>query len=198
MKRSVLLFFVLMGYLNFANGQNLKDEAMEAKDTSYQCFIKLSDSTIIKYQHLKYKMPPFSYGYLEGDGEKLKYNSEDILCFQDEKGYWLRIVNPTASAQPVIGKLSLDNFFAVRIAKGKIEMFMKYSNNGRSVSDDKYQSGRSYYIKKDNVLTPLDKWGVGLKNMMKDKKKFYNDFDISGKMKIKEMVEIVQDYNKSK
>ncbi len=198
MKRSVLLFFILAGYLNFANGQNLKDEAIEAKDPAYQCFIKLVDSSIIKYEHLKYKTPPLSYGYLEGDGEKLKYKAEDILCFQDEKGYWLRIVDPSLSRTPVVGRLSLDNFFAVRIAKGKIEMFMKYSNNGRSVSDDKYQSGSSYFIKKENVLNPLDKWGVGLKNMMKDNKAIYSNFDDSGKMKIKEMIEIVEEYNSSK
>jgi hypothetical protein len=198
MKKSLLLFFVLITYLNFVNGQNFKDEAIEAKDTSYQCFIQLTDSTIIKYAHLKYKMPPLSYGYLQGDGEKLKYQAEDILCFQDEKGYWLRIINPSASIKPVVGRLSLDNFFAVRIAKGKIEMFMQYANNGRSVSDDRYSSGASYYIKKGSVFTGVDIWGVNLKNMMSDNKKMYSSIDVNDRKKIKELIEIVEEYNKSK
>ena len=143
-------------------------------------------------------MPPLSYGYLEGDGEKLKYQAEDILCFQDEKGYWLRIVDPSASTKPVVGRLPLSNFFAVRIAKGKIEMFMKNSNNGKGVLDKNYSSGVSYYIKKGSTFTGLDKWGVGLRNMMKDNKKIYNNFDYSGDMTIKEMIETIAEYNKSK
>src|SRR5690242_20583883 len=89
MKKGILLFFILTGYLNCSIGQNFKKEAIEAKDTTYKFFIKLTDSTIIKYNHLKYKAPLLVNGYLEGDGEKLKYTAEDILCFQDDQGYWL-------------------------------------------------------------------------------------------------------------
>lgn len=187
MKNCVLLFLILTGYVNFAGGQNFKKEAIEAKDTAYQCFIKLTDSTIIKYEHLKYKTPPLSYGYLEGDGEKLKYRAEDILCFQDEQGYWLRIVNPSLSRTPIVGRYTFDNFFAVRIVRGEIEMFRKYSD-GQPV----------YFIKKGAAFQPLDKWGVGLKNMMKDNKKLYNDIDISGEARMKDLVKIAREYNKGK
>jgi hypothetical protein len=187
MKNYALLFLVLMGYVNSANCQNFKKEAIEAKDTAYQCFIKLTDSTIIKFQHLKYKTPPLSYGYLEGDGEKLKYQAEDILCFQDEQGYWLRIVDPSLSRTPVVGRYSFDHFFAVRLVRGQIEIFRKYSNG---------EPG--YFIKKGIAFQPLDKWGVGLKNMMKDNKKLYNDIDVSSDANMKDLVKIAQEYNKSK
>jgi len=199
MKKHVV-FILLISHLFTVKlcGQNFKDEAIEAKDTSYQCFIKLSDSSIIKYTHLKYKMPPLSYGYLEGDGEKLKYKAEDILCFQDEKGYWLRVVQPSTTNSPVVGRLSFDNFFGVRIVKGKVELFMQYSNNGRGVLDKQYESGRSYYVRKGNIFTGLDIWGVNLKNMMTDNKRVYNSIDVNDKKKIKELIEIVEEYNKNK
>ena len=183
--KNYFLFLVLAGYANFAISQNFKQEAIDAKDTAYKCFIKLTDSAILKYEHLKYKMPPLSYGFLEGDGEKLKYQAEDILCFQDEKGYWLRIVNPSLSRTLIVGRYSFDNFFAVRIVKGEIEMFRKYSG-GEPV----------YFIKKGTAFQPLDKWGVGLKNMMKDNKTLYNDIDVSGRADMKELVKIAQEYNK--
>ena len=187
MKNCVLLFLLLTGYVNFVSGQNFKTEAIEAKDAAYQCFIKLKDSNIIKYEHLKYKLPPLSYGYMEGDGEKLKYRAEDILCFQDEKGYWLRIVDPSLSRTPIVGRYSFDNFFAVRLVKGKIEIFRKYSD-GEPV----------YFIKKGATFQPLDKWGVGLKNMMKDNKNLYTDIDVSGRVKMKDLIKIAQEYNTSK
>jgi hypothetical protein len=198
MTKFIAFVFGFTIFSNFVNGQNFKDEAIEAKDTAYHCFIKLVDGTIIKYEHLKYKMPPLSYGYLEGDGEKLKYKAEDIVCFQDEKGYWFRVVDPSTFTQPIAGRLSFDNFFGVRIVKGKIELFMQYSNNGRSVSDDKYQSGRTYFLKKGDAFAGWDDRGINLRNMMKDNKKFYNSIDISEKIKVKESIEIIEEYNKSK
>ncbi len=49
--------------------QNYKEEAIEAKEPGYAGLIKLSkDSNILKYNILKYRMPPMSYGFLEGDG----------------------------------------------------------------------------------------------------------------------------------
>jgi hypothetical protein len=189
-------FFLLITQLITINllAQNYKDEAIAAKDTGYTCFIKLSiDSSIIKYNVLKYKMPPMSYGYLEGDGEKLKYKIEDVLSFQDEKGYWLKVFEPAANSKPVVGKLSFEGFFAVRIVSGKIELYTQKS------TDDRQAFGsRSYFIKKGNALTGLDIWGVNLKNMMNDNKKMYNSIDVDGRKKIKDLIEIIKEYNKSK
>lgn len=187
MKYSALLLLFLLGYVNLISSQNFKKEALEAKDTAYQCFVKTTDSTIIKFEHLKYKTPPLSYSYLEGDGQKLDYRAEDILCFQDEKGYWLRIVDPSLSRTPIVGRHSFDNFFAVRLVIGKIEIFRRYSG-GEPV----------FYIKKGTAFQPLDKWGVGLKNMMTDNEKLYNEIDVSGIARMKDLVKIAKEYNASK
>ena len=197
--RKYLSIFVLTIFAT-ANlmAQNFKDEAIEAKDPKYVCFVQLSDSvgTIIKYTTLKYKTPPLSYGYLQGDGEKLPYGPEDLLAFQDDKGYWLRVSNPVGGTKPVIGKLPFTNFFAVRIKSGKLELFMQYMNNGRGVLDNGYESGRSYFLRKGAVITGLDKFGVGLKNAVKDNKNISADFeDRFGKGKIKDVIEIIDEYN---
>lgn len=189
------VFFLLITQLITLKvvAQNYKDEAIAAKDTGL-CFIKLSsDSSIVKYNTLKYKMPPMSYGYLEGDGEKLKYGIEDVLAFQDEKGYWLRVFVPAANSKPVIGKLSFDGFFAVRIIAGKIELYTQRSVDGREGF-----GGRAYFVKKGDALTGLDVWGVNLKNMMSDNKKMYNSIDVDDRKKIKELIEIIGEYNKGK
>ena len=117
----------------------------------------------------------------------MDYRAEDILCFQDEKGYWLRIVNPYLSRTPIVGRHSFDNFFAVRLVIGKIEIFRRYSG-GEPV----------FYIKKGTAFQPLDKWGVGLKNMMTDNEKLYNEIDVSGIARMKDLVKIAKEYNASK
>jgi hypothetical protein len=188
MKKLMLLTIIFILVWNNVNAQNYKDEAIAARDTG-SCFIKLSsDSIIVKYNTLKYKMPPMSYGYLEGDGEKLKYEVKDILCFQDEKGFWLRTAEPTKS---LIGKAPFDGFFAVRICNGKIELFGQYIRNNNN-------SGWSYFVRKENIFTGLDTWGVNLKNMMSDNKRIYNSIDVNDRKKVKELIEIVEEYNKSK
>lgn len=189
-------FFLLIAQFFTSNlvAQNYKDEALAAKDPAYSGFIKLSkDSSILKYNVLKYKMPPMSYGFLEGDGEKLKYGIEDVLCFQDENGFWLRIFTPVANSKPVVGKLSFEGFFAVRIISGKIELYTQ-----RSSGDHHSFGNRVYFIKKGDVLTGVDIWGVNLKNMMSDNKKMYNSIDVDGRKKISDLIEIIEQYNKNK
>ena len=193
MKKSFIMFCVSLLCMKFSNAQNFKEQAVDAKDPAFECFIKLSDSTILRYSRLKYKTPPLSYGFLEGDGKKLKYGVMDILSFQDEKGYWLRVSTPPKIS---IGTAPLQYYFAVRIVKGKIELFAQYANNGKSVLDDRYSSGYIYYAKKDSILIQLDRRGIGLRNMMKDNKKIYNDFGEARTMKIDDMMDFVQQYNK--
>jgi hypothetical protein len=188
-------FLVLIAQLITINviAQNYKEEAIAAKEPGYAGLIKLSkDSSILKYGVLKYKMPPMSYGYLEGDGEKLKYGIEDIIAFQDEKGYWLKVYEPAANSKPVVGRLSFEGFFAVRIVSGKIELYTLRSNGSQGFG------GRAYFVKKGNVIAGVDIWGVNVKNMMSDNKKMYNSIDVDGRKKIKELIEIIEEYNKSK
>lgn len=198
MKRLFVLMFSFIFLNNVIIAQNYKNEALEAKDPKYVCFVQLKDSSIIQYSTLKYKMPPISYGYLEGDGKKLEYKAEDILAFQDAKGYWLRLVDPSTFQKPAIGRYSFDNFFGVRIINGKVELFRQYSNNGKSVSDNGYQSGSVYYMRKGNIVAGLDIWGVNLKNNMTDNKKVYNSIDVNDSKKIKELIEIIEEYNSVK
>ena len=124
--------------------------------------------------------------------EKLKYNLEDIIAFQDEKGYWLKVYEPAANSKPVVGRLSFDGFFAVRIVSGKIELYTQKSDGSQGFG------GRAYFVKKGNVIAGVDIWGVNVKNMMSDNKKMYNSIDVDGRKKIKELIEIIEEYNKSK
>ncbi|MBL0200632.1 MAG: hypothetical protein IPP81_10910 [Chitinophagaceae bacterium] len=193
MKNSFWILFITQFFTASLIAQNYKEEAIAAKEPGYACLIKLSkDSSILKYSVLKYKMPPMSYGYLEADGEKLKYNLEDIIAFQDEKGYWLKVYEPAANSKPVVGRLSFDGFFAVRIVSGKIELYTQKSDGSQGFG------GRAYFVKKGNVIAGVDIWGVNVKNMMSDNKKMYNSIDVDGRKKIKELIEIIEEYNKSK
>jgi hypothetical protein len=132
-------------------------------------------------------MPPMSYGFLEGDGEKLKYQVKDILCFQDVKGFWLRTAEPTKS---LIGKAPFDGFFAVRIYNGKIELFGQYLKNNNN-------SKWYYFIRKANSIVGLDQWGVGLKNAIQDNKKLFKNFDnLFDKGKIDDVINIIKEYNR--
>ena len=193
MKNSFWILFITQFFTASLIAQNYKEEAIAAKEPGYACLIKLSkDSSILKYSVLKYKMPPMSYGYLEADGVKLKYNLEDIIAFQDEKGYWLKVYEPAANSKPVVGRLSFDGFFAVRIVSGKIELYTQKSDGSQGFG------GRAYFVKKGNVIAGVDIWGVNVKNMMSDNKKRYNSIDVDGRKKIKELIEIIEEYNKSK
>ena len=193
MKNSFWILFITQFFTASLIAQNYKEVAIAAKEPGYACLIKLSkDSSILKYSVLKYKMPPMSYGYLEADGVKLKYNLEDIIAFQDEKGYWLKVYEPAANSKPVVGRLSFDGFFAVRIVSGKIELYTQKSDGSQGFG------GRAYFVKKGNVIAGVDIWGVNVKNMMSDNKKMYNSIDVDGRKKIKELIEIIEEYNKSK
>ena len=193
MKKHGICFLLIQLLTISLIAQNYKDEAIAAKEPGFAGLIKLTgDSNILKYNVLKYKMPPMSYGYLEGDGEKLKYGLSDIVAFQDEKGYWLKVYEPAANSKPVVGKLSFETFFAVRIVSGKIELYTQRADVYQGFGD------RAYFIKKGDVITGVDIWGVNVKNMMNDNKKFYNSIDVDGKKKIKDLIEIIEAYNKSK
>lgn len=193
MKKYGICFLLIQLLTISLIAQNYKDEAIAAKEPGYAGLIKLTgDSNILKYNVLKYKMPPMSYGYLEGDGEKLKYSLSDIVAFQDEQGYWLKVYEPAANSKPVVGKLSFEAFFAVRIVSGKIELYTQRTDVYQGFGD------RAYFIKKGDVITGVDIWGVNVKNMMSDNKKFYNSIDVDSKKKLKDLIGIIEAYNKSK
>ena len=84
MKNSFWILFITQFFTASLIAQNYKEEAIAAKEPGYACLIKLSkDSSILKYSVLKYKMPPMSYGYLEADGEKLKYNLRALAILEN-------------------------------------------------------------------------------------------------------------------
>jgi len=193
---------ILLAAIVFCSSQpgfgqkQLKDDADEAKDTKYECFVQQNDSVILKFHEFKLKMLPMTFGVLVGDGEKLKYKAGEVIAFQNDEGYWCHVTDPTI--KPLNTKGSWEELYAIRLKKGKIELF--YQHNDKLIVDGKLTlKGNKYFIRKGNEITFLDGKGNVLKDAVKDKKKVYDQFDdLFGKGKLENMYDVIDAYNQAR
>jgi len=192
MKKYILINLVLLYLCQYGYGQNYKDDADEAKDTKYECFVQQNDSVIIKFHEVKFKLAPLTFGILKGDGERLKYAPGDLIAFQDDRGYWLRIAK--SGIKPFESNISFEDLYALRLKKGKIELFIQ--RNDKLLVDGKLAlKGDKYFIRKGNQIQFIDNKAV-LKEAVKDKKKVYDSFDETyGKGKRENIYDVIDAYN---
>jgi hypothetical protein len=200
MKYLICLFFFFITSLSgiTQSRKDIKNDAIEARDTKNDIFIELNDGKILKYGVLKIKFPIMAYEYLEADGKKLDIPADSIKAFQTDKFYALRIFTTQTN---LIGKLPFTELFAQRLRNGKIEMYIisQMRNNAYGPSGSSSSSGYrwSYYIKKGKNSDVIALSKENLKSMIQDNKGLLEEFDSKYKKSraYDSATEIIDEYN---
>ncbi len=181
MKKSILVIYFLIFLVSFLSAQSrndIKNDALEARDSKYDIFIETNNGEILKFNDLKIKHPFMGYEYLEGDGKKLDISADSIKAFQTDKYYTVRIYK---SVSNLIGKLPFTELFAQRLKNGKIELFMiaEKKNDAYGPSGSGSSSGYvwSYHLRKgkSNKVIPFSKGA--LLSMIQDNKSLFEEFE---------------------
>jgi hypothetical protein len=171
-----------------------KQGALDSRDPKQECFIEFMDGKIISYNTLKVKNPPLQYQYLEGNGEKLTFDTKEIRAFQTEKFYAYKLYDKSPG---VIGKLPFNELFAERIVNGKIELFVisEMTMNAYGPNSSGYQ--KTYYIRKGKTGVPGIATKGNLKNLISDNKSLLEDFESLYKRTypFKSIMKILEAYN---
>ncbi len=118
------------------------ENAVEGKST---CYVELTDGTIKQYSSLKLVTGVLITPHLLADN-KIIINSKDIKAYQNDKHY---AVSPKTLVTAKISYVATQTLpgFAVRIAKGKLNIYSrKYYNGGNTVDEYFLQSGNDGQI----------------------------------------------------
>ncbi len=191
-----ILFFILILLLNGCYSERKVQEngADVSRESTLGAFIELKDGTRMNFEKLKIKSPPLQYQYLVGDGKKLDIDVEKILAFQTEDYYAFKVYDQKAALR---GKLPFSELFAVRIASGKIELFVVNEMQNRAYGSNGSAYVKTYFLRKGKN-TPL----VGaakeiLKKMISDNKMVLEEFDhlYTNKYKFKSTMAVLAQYN---
>lgn len=148
MKRSlplILPFLSLIVLLNACvTGKNsvtdLKPDIERSKDNNSTCFVQLKDGSIVNYGSLKLVNTVFNDAYLLADNKTRIYPKE-IKAYQNKDHYAVSQNSFVNGRKSYVSVEALPGF-AVRIAKGKLNVYCKKFYNGAHAVDEFYlQSG---------------------------------------------------------
>jgi hypothetical protein len=132
----VLLSIVLL--LNSCStGKNAVTErktGTEAKENAASCFVQLNDGTIKNYTSLKLITGMFKAPHLLADG-KTRINASQIKAYQNEIHYAVSQNTFCCGRKSYVAVETLPGF-AVRIIKGKLNVFVKKFFNGQHAVDE--------------------------------------------------------------
>lgn len=142
MKRSLLPFTLSLGILIAVSSCKNSKEAMaqrkidieKSKEATTACFIQLNDGTIKNYTSLKLVTGVLKTPYLLADGN-IKIFSKDIKAYQNKDHYAISQENFASGHKSYVAKETLPGF-AIRIAKGKINVYAKKAYNGVGTVDE--------------------------------------------------------------
>ncbi len=112
-----------------------KSEIEQSKEPTTACFVKMNDGTIRNFATLKLVTGMFKTPYLLADG-KLKITAKEIKSYQNKAHYAISQNCFTSGHKSYVAKETLPGF-AIRIAKGKINVYAKKYYNG-SIAVDEY------------------------------------------------------------
>ena len=162
-----------------------------SKENTAACFIKLKDGSMKNYQTLKLVTGVFVTPHLVGDGKDNIY-AKDILAYQNDKHYAISQTLFVNGQKSYVATETLPGF-AVRIAKGKLNIYAKKFYNGRAGVDAYFvQSGENGEI---YSFTP-----DLMKSMIKDNQEALTFFNENKKGKIdlsQKLQSTVEMYNNS-
>lgn len=114
--------------------QSDRDAAVkEPKETRAECFVEMKDGSIRHFKSLKLVTGVFSSPHLLGDG-KTKISSADIKAYQNSEHY---AISQEMFKDNTRSKSAVETLpgFAVRIAKGKLNIYCKKYFNGTGTAE---------------------------------------------------------------
>lgn len=114
--------------------QSDRDAAVkEPKETNASCFVEMKDGSIRHFKSLKLVTGIFSSPHLLADG-KTKFSSADIKAYQNSEHY---AVSQEMFKDNIRSKSAVETLpgFAVRIAKGKLNIYCKKYFNGTGTAE---------------------------------------------------------------
>ena len=131
MRKSLQQLTVLFAILIAVSSCKSSKEAMaqrkadieQSKEATTACFVQLNDGTIKNYTTLKLVTGMLKTPYLLADG-KIKILGKDIKAYQSKEHYAISQENFTSCHRSYVAKETLPGF-AIRIAKGKINVYTK-------------------------------------------------------------------------
>jgi len=111
-----------------------------SRESSSPCFIQKNDGTIVDFQTLELITGPFKTPYLLANG-KTKIKASDIIAYQNTKHYAISQSQLCCKKKTYVSTETLPGF-AVRMAKGRLNVYCKKAYNGQSAIDEFFiQSG---------------------------------------------------------
>ncbi len=117
-----------------------KAETAPSRETETGHFVKMKDGTIRHYQSIKLVTGVFKSPHLLADG-KTRIEAKDIIAYQNDEHYAVS-QNTFASGRKSYVAVETLPGFAIRIVKGKLNVYCKKFFNGRAAVDEYYlQSG---------------------------------------------------------
>lgn len=104
-----------------------------AKETNATCFVEMKDGSIRYFKSLKLVTGVFSSPHLLADGKE-KISSADIKAYQDANHY---AISQEMFKDNIRSKSAVETLpgFAVRIAKGKLNIYCKKYFNGTGTAE---------------------------------------------------------------
>ncbi len=111
-----------------------KADIQQSKDDNSSSYVKLNDGTIKHYETLKIITGVFKLPYLLADG-KIKINANEIVAYQNKDHYAISQKLFTTGRRSYLALETLPGF-AIRIAKGKLNVYVKKFLNGSKAVDE--------------------------------------------------------------
>ena len=130
-------------------------EPKEPKETNVQCFVEMKDGSIRHFKSLKLVTGVFSSPHLLADGKE-KISSAEIKAYQNAAHY---AISQELFKDNVRSKSAVETLpgFAVRIAKGKLNVYCKKYFNGTGTAEQLFvqQEGGAILAFTPDVMTQL-------------------------------------------
>lgn len=159
-----------------------KTEASKSKETSSSVFVQLKDGSIKNYQSLKLVKGVFTTPHLLADG-KIKIEASELIAYQNQDHYAISQSLITNGRKSFVAIETLPGF-AVRIAKGKLNIYCKKFYNGRAAVDE-------YFIQEGSNGNIVAYSPELMKNLIKESDEAMNFFS-KLKMKDRDMARKLQ------
>ena len=144
MKRSLPLILPILSIILLLNacvtGKNavndIKADTEKSKEINTVCFVQKNDGTIVNFSALKLVNAVFNDAYLLADN-KMKIYPKDIKAYQNKDHYAVSQTGFATVHKSYVAVEALPGF-AVRIAKGKLNVYCKKFFNGAHAVDEYY------------------------------------------------------------
>ncbi len=111
-------------------------DAQQSRDTESSCFVQWKDGTFSIFESLKLVTGMFKTPMLLADGE-IKIYPDQIRAYQNDKHYAISQSEFATVRKTYVSSETLPGF-AVRIARGKFNLYAKKMHNGQHTADEYY------------------------------------------------------------